>query len=492
VHLDIDYMDGHRVFTVDPKRFPDLAALGRECDGKGVKLVAILDPGVKEDESLPLYREGVEKGLFCELPGGRKLRGPVWPGACAFPDFTKPATRAWWAAQYPRLLEQGITGAWHDMNEPSVFGAWGEATLPLSTRHDLDGRGGDHREAHNLYALLEARAGFEGMSAHRPGQRPWILSRSGWVGLQRYAWNWTGDSESSTASLRQSVRIALSMGLSGIPYTGPDVGGFGGAPSAALFTRWFQCAAFLPFFRTHSAFFTPRREPWSFDDATLAVARDFLHLRYRLMPYWYTLAWQASRTGAPLVRPMWWDRPGDAMLLGVDDQFLAGDAFLVAPILDEAGGLRDLVLPPGRWYSLWQEGVFVEGPAIGKVEPVPGKIPVLVRAGSVVPMDEGGRFVLHAWPPAGGEGGGLLYDDAGDGAGPSRVERFRLAFQGSALVLTRTSEGAHPLRAGSFDVQLRGARAGRVTVDGREVPVERERFQAGDFREVRIEGLGKL
>ncbi|MBM4398590.1 MAG: alpha-glucosidase, partial [Deltaproteobacteria bacterium] len=228
IHLDIHYMDGHRVFTVDPRRFPDMAGLARDLDAKGVKLVAILDPGVKVDPAYDAYREVVGRKAACTLPDGRPATALVWPGTCVFPDFTAPAAREWWAERYRFFAENGLAGAWHDMNEPAAFAAWGDPTLPLAVRHSMEGRGGDHVEAHNLYALLEARAGYEGLMRNRPDRRPWILSRSGWAGLQRWAWNWTGDSESDWWTLAQTVRMVMALGLSGVPYTGADVGGFGG------------------------------------------------------------------------------------------------------------------------------------------------------------------------------------------------------------------------------------------------------------------------
>lgn len=297
IHLDIDYMDGFRVFTADRGRFPALPDLARDLRARDVRLVAILDPGVKVDRRYDVFADGEHEEVFCALPDGAQAAAPVWPGWCAFPDFTDPKARAWWGRWYPRLLELGIVGFWHDMNEPAAFAAWGDPTLPDATRHAFDGRGGDHREAHNLYGLLQNRAAYEALRVLRSEARPFLVSRSGWAGLQRYAWTWTGDTESTWQALRQTVPTVIGLGLSGVPYTGPDVGGFSGTPSAELYLRWLQLAAFLPFFRTHSAKLTLHREPWCFGEDALRIAREVLRLRYRLLPYLYTLAWQASRTG---------------------------------------------------------------------------------------------------------------------------------------------------------------------------------------------------
>ena len=478
VHLDIHYLNGYRVFTADPARFPDLPGLAADLAERGVRLVFILDPGVKHDPGYAVYRDGAARDAFLRWPDGSDLRPPVWPGPCGFPDFTSRSVRRWWGEQYAWLVEQGAAGVWHDMNEPAAFAAWGDPTLPRNVRHDCEGRGGDHVEAHNVYALQEARAAREALGALRPQQRPWILSRSGWVGLQRYAWTWTGDSESNWWSLAQSVRIALAMGLVGLPWTGPDIGGFGGDPSPELFVRWLQLGVLLPFCRVHSAAFAPRREPWLYGDEVLGIAREQLRFRRRLLPYLYTCAWQTSRTGHPLVRPLAWPDAADPGLWAVDDAFLLGDALLVAPVLEPGATSREVRLPPGRWYGL-DDDAEVEGPGTVRLEAPLERIPVLARAGAVLPLAEGDATGLHVWPAA--EGGGVLYRDAGDGYGASRVDRFRLTEDGETLRLERSREGAGP--AADLRLRLHGVEATRVVVDGEEVEPD---GALGDFRRVEV------
>jgi len=419
IHLDIHYMRGHRVFTMDPERFPDPAALARDLDARGVKLVAILDPGVKSEPGYELYDDGLRQRAFCQLPSGTPAEAPVWPGVCAFPDFTCGDVRAWWGDHYQCFVDWGIAGVWHDMNEPAAFTGWGHPTLPTCVQHRMEDRpgGGTHLEAHNCYGLLEDRAGFEALARLRPHQRPWLLSRSGWTGVQRYAWTWTGDNESTWWSLAQSVRMALSMSLCGVPYNAPDIGGFGGVPTSELFVRWFQLGSFYPFFRVHSAFFTPRREPWCFGDQVLPLLRATLKLRYRLLPTWYTLAFEAATTGRPLVRPLFWMDPADRDLRAVDDAFLVGPYLLVAPILQEGARARDVRLPRGTWIDL-ATGARHEGGGTVRVEAPFERIPVFVRAGALVPMDDPEGLTLHAWPDAAGQAQGALYHDQGDGHGP--------------------------------------------------------------------------
>jgi alpha-glucosidase len=328
-------MDGYRVFTTNTRNFPDLSKLANDLQSQGINLVTILDPGVKEDSHYWLYREGKKEKHFCTTPDGKSLVGLVWPGRALFPDFTQPDTRRWWGEKYAILAQLGIAGYWHDMNEPTSFTAWGDMRLPMCTWHHIEGQGGNHQQAHNLYGLLMAQAGYEGLRKHKPAKRPWILTRSGWIGVQRYAWHWTGDTETSWQILHQTIATVLNLGLSGIPYTGSDIGGFSGNPDPELYLRWFQLSTFLPFFRTHSAKGTNHREPWCFGEPTTSIIRKFLNLRYKLIPYLYSLAWETNQRGIPPIRPLFWKDLQCQELWDTDAAFMLGDSLLIAPILKE-------------------------------------------------------------------------------------------------------------------------------------------------------------
>ncbi|MBB5935309.1 glycoside hydrolase family 31 protein [Streptomyces zagrosensis] len=459
LHLDIDHYDGHRVFTVDRARFPDLPKLASDLADDGVRLVSIIDPGVKAEPGNPVYDSGVEADAFVRDARGREVRGEVWPGETAFPDFTDPQARKWWAGLYVERLEQGFAGVWHDMNEPVSFAAFGDPTLPLSARHALEGRGGDHREAHNVYGLTMARAGYEGLCELRPEQRPFLFSRSGWVGMQRYGGTWSGDVTTDWPGVRASLALVLGLGLCGVPYSGPDVGGFTGAPSAELYLRWLQLAAYLPLFRTHAAITAGRREPWEFGPEVLEHATAALRERQRLLPYFLTLAHLAQRTGAPYVRPMWWRWPQDRALRDCEDAFLLGDSLLVAPIFDPGVRRRMVRLPRGRWYDA-ATGRAHDGPGQAMLEAPLSRVPVLVRAGSVLPVaDEQGETELEVWAPiAGRTGGGVLITDTGDGWEEPTVMHFTTRLRGNRVVVER--EGPEDIK---YVMRVRGDAVGLAT-----------------------------
>jgi alpha-glucosidase len=489
IHLDIDYMDGYRVFTMDDQRFAHFSELAAELAADDVCLVTIVDPGVKCDEGFSLFHQGVQRDMFCRMPNGKLLTAPVWPGWVAFPDFTRPEVRRWWGDQYDDFVAAGVAGFWHDMNEPSAFAAWGELTLPRGTRHGMEGRGGDHLEAHNLYGWLMNRAAYEALRRIAPQRRPWLLSRSGWAGNQRYTWTWTGDIDSTWECLRQTIPTILGLGLSGIPFTGPDIGGFTGAPSAELYLRWFQLATFLPFFRTHSAADTPRREPWVYGESYTGIIRRFLHLRQQLMPYLYTLAWETSCTGVPLIRPLFWAQPEAQHLWEVDDAFLLGDELLVAPILHPDIKHRSLTLPSGVWFNLWTDDIYPGDETVSLPADLE-TIPVLVRGGSLLPMTIDGELHLHLYLPPDGSGEYTysLYSDAGDGYGDSRVDRFQLSFSDQEIRLLWEEEGAYPFPYSAVCVQLHGLKFMQGWLDGKPVPILEEGLRCEPFRRLVLRG----
>ncbi|MFD9133952.1 glycoside hydrolase family 31 protein [Streptomyces bottropensis] len=452
VHLDVDHHDANQVFTVDAENFPKLPDLADELRRDGIRLVSIVDAAVGARPGDAVYDSGTAEDVFVRDAAGQVVEGLVRAGNSVFPDFTSPRTRAWWGGLYEERLAQGFAGFWHDMNEPTSFAAFGENTLPRSVRHDLEGRGGDHREAHNVYALCMARAAYEGLRRLVPEERPFVFSRSGWAGLQRYGGTWSGDVVTGWPGLRASLSLVLGLGLCGVPYSGPDVGGFGGSPSPELYLRWFQLGAYLPLFRTHAGLRAGRREPWEFGEGVVGHARVALVERRRLLPYFMTLAHLARRTGAPYVRPLWWGAPEDRALRDCEDAFLLGDGLLVAPVLDQGVERRAVRLPRGRWYDTVTERAY-EGPGQVLLDAPVSRIPVLARAGAVLPVrGADGGLELEVWAPARGRtGGGLVVPDAGDGWDEPEVERYTARWEGPRVVVERDgdegpAEPAYPVR----------------------------------------------
>jgi alpha-glucosidase len=434
LYLDIDHMDGYRVFTWDRERFPDPAGLIAELAEQGFRVVTITDPGVKVDEGYPLYREGRERGLFCLTRHGDEFRNEVWPGVCAFPDFTDPAAREWWGDHHRGLVEDGVAGVWCDMNEPALFVPLG-STMPPDAVHPGGGRARAHGEVHNAYGSLMAQAAREGLARLRPDRRPFVISRAGYAGLQRHALQWTGDNSSWWEHLWMSMPQLQNLGLSGIAWAGVDVGGFFGDCTGELLARWTEFGVFQPFCRNHSAKGTIAQEPWAFGEPWESVCREMLRLRMRLIPYLYTLFEECHRTGAPILRPLLFEHPGDPVTYTADDEFLLGAALLVAPITRPGIEHRHVYLPAGEWVHFWSSER-VAGPAHVLAHAPLGQPAVYVRANTPIPMWPDvphtgvvpGSLTWRVSVGGPGSGSGWLYEDAGDGYGPccrrtAQVER---------------------------------------------------------------------
>ncbi|MCL5989129.1 MAG: glycoside hydrolase family 31 protein [Candidatus Thermoplasmatota archaeon] len=389
IHLDIDYMDGFRVFTVDKTKFPDLKLMNQQLSEHDIRTVAIIDPGVKVDDSFEIFREGEKFGYFVNYDSGEIVQAPVWPGLSAFPDFLLPEARSWWGKKYKFFLDKGVSGFWHDMNEPATFTIHGDNTLPEHSNHSV----GKHKAVHNLYANFMALAGYDGFLSLNPDERPFIISRAGWAGIQRYAWSWTGDTEGTWAELKQTISTIINLGLSGVSFTGVDIGGFSDSPSNELFLRWFQMGTFLPLFRVHSAKGTRMREPWLFGKRNLDIIRKFLKLRYRILPYIYTLSYISTINGFPLIRPLFWF--GDPKTADDDEKFLLGNDILVCPILEPGQKHKDMRLPKGKWINFWN-GNIEEG--LVEIEVRQETVPVYVREGSVIPMKGENGIEFHIFP----------------------------------------------------------------------------------------------
>jgi alpha-glucosidase len=471
LYLDIHYMDGYRVFTWDTGRFPDPPGLLADLRAQGFRTIAIIDPGVKVDPGYQVHDEGLALDMFCKLPDGTPFQGPVWPGQCYFPDFTDPKVRAWWGKLYKPLLDAGVAGFWNDMNEPAIFGG----IMPGTVHHAYDGRGATHGKIHNVYSLQMARATAEGLRRLRPGERVPLLARAGYAGLQRFGLVWTADNLSTWAHLRLCLSMCLNLGLSGLAFCGPDIGGFAGDCDGELLVRWTQVGALTPFFRNHSAIGSRRQEPWAFGEPYESICRRWIELRYELLPYLYTAFWQAAQTGLPVMRPLSLAYPQDIRTYSLDDQYLFGDALLAAPVGQPGQRARQVYLPGGAWYDFWT-GERLNG-KVAAGAPL-ARMPLYVRSGTVLPM---GPVMQHTgeWPPEAlklhiypGEGESWLYEDDGQSLayrnGEFQLTRFICETNGHRLAVRREVEGPYDPGYGQFDIVVHGLEAAprQVLVDG--------------------------
>ena len=488
LHFDIDYMDDYRIFTHSPERYPDFSTLVEELHQKDIKTVTIIDPAVKVDKTFDVYKSGKKEDVFCKTPKGKELNALVWPGKSAFPDFTNPSTRQWWGEQYDFYLDAKIDGFWHDMNEPAAFYSHGDASIDVGTLHSLEGTEGTHEEAHNVYGLLMNRAAYEGLKKKAPTKRPWMLTRSGWTGAQKYTWNWTGDIGSSWDTLKLTASMMIHHSLSGMSYTGADVGGFSSHPSDELFIRWFQMSVFLPFFRVHSCWGLPHREPYNYAEPYLSNFRKSLNLRHELIPYFYSLAYQNHLTGIPLIRPIYWNDAQNDLLWDEEESFMLGDSILVSPIVEENVTEKTVLLPSGHWYDFWSDELY-QGAGEFEIKTRDDVIPVFIKAGSVLPLKQNGQMHLHIYPQLDGVGDGFFYDDAGDGYGAYHLENYRLHWEASQIVLTKTMENTGYDKPKTYPIHFHGLAIARIWVDEkpRSIEVIDNTFEIDDFSRIRIE-----
>jgi alpha-glucosidase len=432
IHLDIDHMRGHRVFTFHPRRFREPARLFGDLARNGFRAVAIVDPGVKTDREWDVFRRGAQHGAFCTRDDGSLYTLRVWPGEAALPDFNRPEVRAWWGEEHRPLVEAGVAGVWNDMNEPAgwerdvrlgrVILPWrGQDTSRMRQADPADPeRSVPHEHVRNLYGQQECRATRAFLEDARPDRRAFVLSRSGFAGIQRYAAIWTGDNASTWASLRLSLPMLLNLSLSGVAFCGADIGGFALSCTPELYARWIQIGALYPFARTHSMWAKRRQEPWRFGPRVEAIARAALELRMRLMPYLYGLFCEAEASGAPVWRPLFYEFPDDPEAAAVEDQVMLGPALLAAPVVHRGTREREVYLPAGSWFSFDDDARFV-GPRRVRVAAPLERLPLFARAGSTVPTQSPVRhtsetpeesLVLEVFP--GGDGRAAVIEDDGE------------------------------------------------------------------------------
>ncbi len=410
IWMDIDYMDGFRIFTFDSLKFPNPKDLNNYLHKKNFKAVWMIDPGVKKDEGYFVYDQGTQKNLWTLTDSGAPFIGKVWPGDCVFPDFTMQDTREWWGDLYKDYMAMGIDGVWNDMNEPSVFNG-PDGSMPATNQHHGDQiyPAGPHLRYHNVYGYLMVKSSREGILKTNPDKRPFILSRSNFIGGQRYAATWTGDNASSFEHMKLSIPMSLNLSLSGQPFNGPDIGGYAGDATGELVAQWMAIGAFFPFCRNHDDGGEVWQEPWAFGIQTEQVSRIALERRYRLLPYLYTLFYEASTDGMPVMRPAFFADLTDMDLRDEQDAFLLGEDLLVIPKWNTSPHL-----PHGDWRVIDLVG---ENSEKSKYHPdLLIKNGAILPAGNIVQNTEGYKtdsLTLYISLDESGTAKGYIYADNG-------------------------------------------------------------------------------
>jgi alpha-glucosidase len=494
MYLDIDYMEGFRCFTFSKEHFPDPSGLTKQLDDMGFKTVVIIDPGIKVDPEYSIYTDGLAKDVFCRRQDGALMEGDVWPGKCVFPDFTNPRVRDWWSNLFGVLTDNGVAGVWNDMNEPAVFEI---GTFPEDVRHDFDGESCSHRKAHNIYGHMMAKATYEGLKKFMMPRRPFVITRSAYSGIQKWSSVWTGDNAATWEHLHIASQQCQRLSISGVSFSGSDVGGFIGEPDGELYTRWVQMAAFHPFMRTHSASNETGfdQEPWSFGTQFEGICKKFIQMRYRLLPYIYTAFWQNFRYGTPMLRPLAFVDQTNIETHQRNNEFMLGDHLLVCPVTKQGAKELTTYLPAGGWYHNWDDQYLKGSKEVTVAAPLK-QIPLFVKEGAIVPTWPQMQYVgekkvkeitLHVYYKEGEEKSNLYLDDGenmGYKSGHYEIIRFDLKGNKSSLKIWQNTIGTFHGKLERFKFIITGLpfKADEMIVDGKLTKISERNRAMGKIK----------
>lgn len=497
IYLDIDYMDGFRCFTWNKDYFPDPKRMVKELADDGFKTVVIIDPGIKIDKDYDVYNEALKNDYFCKRADGPYMKGKVWPGECNFPDYTNPEVREWWAGLFKELIaEVGVKGVWNDMNEPAVMEVPNK-TFPMDVRHDYDGNPCSHRKAHNIYGMQMARATYHGVKKYTYPKRPFIITRSAYSGTQRYSSSWTGDNVATWEHLWIANIQVQRMSISGMGFTGSDIGGFAEQPSGELYARWIQLGVFHPFCRTHSSGDHGNQEPWAFDVEVIDITRKFINLRYQLLPYLYTMFWQYIEEGVPMLKPLVYYDQDDIQTHYRNDEFIFGNQILVCPILEPNAVGRRMYLPRGEWYNYWTNNLVIGGKEMW-VDTKFDEIPVFIKAGAVIPKYPVQQYVeeldfdeltLDVYYKEGNEKS-VVYEDAQDGydykKGRFSFLTFQVTGRDKEVIIQLHKEGKFETNYDYYKINLIGLpfEINDIQINNEKVAFDKEAFLKDGFLKV--------
>ncbi len=362
IYLDIDYMNGYRIFTWNRERFPDPGKLVKESLDRGVRIIPIIDPGIKMDQNFTVLRKFM--GHLVEDEAGDIFTGYVWPGLCAFPDFLNSETRRIWSEEMTKFSSIGLEGIWLDMNEPSVRTVKGKATESETINGDAvhrldDGSVRKHSQVHNFYSYFQAMATYDSLKVNI--KEPFVLTRSGYTGIQKYAAMWTGDNESSYDDLLLQMTMVMSLGISGMPYAGCDLGGFMGYSDYELLCRYYEMALFFPLYRNHKVKGGNDQELFNIPERYKERIKSAIEMRLCFMEYIRSVVDESHRTGHPVIRPLFYHYYHDKETLSIDDQYMVGSDIVYAPQVYRDRNERELYIPEGEWID-FNTGEKLKGP----------------------------------------------------------------------------------------------------------------------------------
>jgi alpha-glucosidase len=485
VYMDITYMDHYKVFTWDPVNFPHPKELMDQLKKMNFDLVTIIDPGIKIEKGYKAYDEGVSQNHFAKYPDGKLYVGHVWPGRCHFPDFTKPDTRKWWGNSFKSsYVDIGVKGFWNDMNEPA---AWGREFPNLIEFGDAPNKATLYT-VKNAYGLLMARSTYEGTKALMNGQRPFVLTRASYAGIQKFSAQWTGDNVASDEHMLLGQRLLNSMAVSGIPYVGMDIGGFIGEATPELYLRWMNLGIYSPLMRQHSTIDSRFHEPWLFGEANTRTIRSLLEQRYQLLPYLYSSFYQAYISGMPINRmlPVEYTFDDNVYNDKYANEFLFGDNVLVCPV-DSKTSATEVYLPGNgiKWCRVSTGKVYDGGQSHFVASPL-NDLPVFVKESAIIPMQSivqntkekgDGVLYLHVWNGS-NNNSFVYYEDDGNTYNYEKSEFYKRTIsylpQSNQIVL-EAREGGYSSRFDKIKLVLHNfEKPVTVTVNGTVVAAQQQ------------------
>lgn len=436
IHFDIHYLDGYRDFTVDKERFPNMQELTGILKKNHIDAIPINDSGIKLDPDYKVY-DFCKKNNLISTHNGEDFVGVVWPGDSIFPKYySKEARKFFGEEAYKFVQDNGFSGIWNDMNEPVSF----KGELPEDVDFSIKGRKLAHIEEHNVYGEHMIRCLNDVFT--RDNIRPYLFSRACFATTPKYAFVWNGDNFSLWHHLRLSISQILSMSISGNMFNGCDVGGFGGDSNKQLLIRWMQAHVLMPFVRNHSTLDTKAQEPYAYDRELMDIYTHYLNIRYELVPYLYNLVEKMNKNGEPIVRPMFYNYPDDARALTINDQYMAGEDIMVAPVLDQDVFERIVYFPKGKWIDYETRETYVGGKSYIVKMPL-GKTGIYVRNNTVLPCFEGLTYIEKdeietiVFKLFGTRGNCTLYEDDGVSMNYKKGEYnlYRVAISNDNLTL---------------------------------------------------------